>query len=140
VTELAIFAVSSAGVTITVAIAIFILGRRAADAERRAGDMGVKASNLDGKLLAATTSAERWKEAAQEANAKVIKMSDLIARVAKDLPPDGARARMHAAWFEIHNPGTVPTTGPAPVAGEIVRGAEAKAPGPDDLIDPNADS
>lgn len=124
-TELAIFAISSAGVTITVAICIFVLGRRAADAERRAGDAGAKASNLDGRLLAAVTSAASWKVAAGDKDARIIKLTDLIARMAKELPADGARSRLHAEWFALE------TASPAPTrtkTGELVRSADSGPP------------
>jgi hypothetical protein len=136
-TELAIFAVSSAGVTITVAIAMFVLARRAVDAERRAGDLAAKSSGCDGKLLAATTTADRWKERANEGDLRIRKLTDLIGQISKDLPLGGARERMHAAWFAIHH-GTTGTL-PATASGEIVRDPKPATTGSSDLIDPRSD-
>lgn len=133
VIEAAIIGGGGAALGLTATILVFLAWRRTANAEQRAGEMGAKASALDGRLLAATTSAESWKAQAGEKDARILKLTELINDVAKDLPPGGARERMHARWFQIHSLGA--TEAPAAKL-ELVRGEPAAPTGPNDIIDP----
>lgn len=131
--ELALVAAGGAALGITASIAIFMMSRKAIAATERAGAAEAKVGSLDGKLLAATSSAERWKEQAQKHEATIIGLTELINDVAKDLPPDGARARMHAKWWGITaNPAATTAT----ASGELMRDNAATSPGSDDLIKP----
>jgi hypothetical protein len=130
--ELAILAVSSAGVTVTVAIAIFVLGRRASDAERRAGDHAARAAALDGKLLAATNSAEQWRAKATDLEARNATLVDLLSDTAADLPADGARGRLHAKWFAADMSGRT-----TPDLRGVSVPTEPKPSDRDGLINPN---
>lgn len=135
-TQLAILALSSAGVTITVAVCMFVMGRRAADAERRAGASDTKVALLDGKLLSCTQSAERRKAVAIEGEATIVALTEMINDVSQDLDPAGARARLHAKWFAFH---ASKTAGTAASGGAIVvHDQPTVTAGPDGLIDPFA--
>ena len=130
--ELAIVAGGGAALGITASIAIFVMSRRALEATKGEADWRVKAGNL----LAATTSAEQWKAKAQEHEATIKGLTELIQDVAKDLPPDGARARMHAKWWGIT---TQATATAAAASGELVRSTEPSTTRSDtDLLDPDA--
>ena len=127
-TELAIFAVSSAGVTITVAVSLFVLGRRAANAEQRAGDERARAAALDGKLLSAVNASANWEALAKERDVSNAALVKLLEETSADLHPGGARARLHARWFAVHYPSASPSGVPL--------SAEPKSSGSDELLKP----
>ncbi len=128
--ELAIAAASGAMATVTAVVCCFILGRRASDAERRAGESAVKASGLDGKLLAATLSADQWKAKALDLEKTNAKLTDLAAEAVDNLPPDGARARLHAKWFKA----SVPVAATTDLVVQVP--LESEDSDPDGVIDP----
>jgi hypothetical protein len=133
VIEAAIIGGGGAALGITATVLVWLAWRRTANAEQSRGEMAAKASALDGRLLAATTSAEAWKAEANDRGERILKLTELINDVAKDLPPDGARARLHARWFAIHNPAVPAAAANKP---ELVRDPGSEATGPDGLIDP----
>ena len=109
--ELAIVSAGGAGLGIVASIAIWTGWRRAADAERRAGEMASKASVLDGKLLAATVAADAWKTKAEDQERRVSGLQDILVQTANDLPPGEQRSVLQARWFNFHH-GTVAAAKP----------------------------
>jgi septal ring factor EnvC (AmiA/AmiB activator) len=110
--ELAIAAISGAGSVVAVALVLYLMHRSAAAAERavaeslrdrikletRMGELAARVSMLDGKLLAAVTSAEQWKAAASEQETRANEMSEALWNLASELPASGARERVLSRW------------------------------------------
>lgn len=131
--ELVVLAASSAGVTITVAVSMFIMGRRAANAEERAGEEAVNSATIAGKLVAATLAADQWKARANQEAERADALATLLDEAAGQLDPAGARERMLAKWTRLHVPtGNPASDKPVPVPGE----PDAARPSDLDLLKP----
>jgi hypothetical protein len=137
--ELAIAVISGAGSVVAVAIVLYLMHRTAIAAEhervkveRLAGELAARASMLDGKLLAAVTSAEQWKAQAGEQETRANEMSEALWNLASELPASGARERVLSRWSQAaRSSGATTAIRPAlPVP------AEPTAPGSDDLEKP----
>lgn len=96
-TDIAIAAVSGAGVTIAVAIALLVLGLRGSDAERRCADARVDATNRKAQAAIDSTTIAELRAALDQQT----KRADALATVANDpVATDvvGAHARVLQRW------------------------------------------
>lgn len=137
-TELAIAVIAGAGGVIATAIVIYLVHHSAMGAEhdliaevRRSSDLAARVSLLDGKLLAATTSAEAWKARAQEQEARANDVTIDLLDLAAQMPVSGARERVLSHWNKAGS-GSPDTASRGPV----LVPAEPAAPGSDDLEKP----
>ncbi len=131
--ELAIMAVSGAVVTIAAVVAMFILGKRAADAESRCADARVDAAQIRGSLaISVATIATKTNEADAERK-RADALDDELSKAEANPDPHGARDLVLSRWRAERaaaDPATVGGSGamPAPLAtttaadGSIVTG------------------
>lgn len=137
-TELAIAVIAGAGGVIATAIVIYLVHHSAIGAEhevikevRRSSELAARVSLLDGKLLAATTSAETWKARAQEQEARANDVTIDLLDLAAQMPVSGARERVLSRWNKTGS-GRPATSG----GGPVLVPAEPRAAGSDDLEKP----
>lgn len=137
--ELAIAVISGAGSVVAVAIVIYLMHRSAVGAEherikleQHAGELAARVSMLEGKLLAATTSAEQWKAQAGEQETRANEMSEALWNLASELPASGARERVLSRWSQAARSSGA-TTSIRPL---VPVPTQPAAPGPDDLEKP----
>lgn len=147
--DLAIGLISGAGSVIAVAIVLYLMHHTAIGAEREVaeamrervkvetkfGELAARISMLEGKLLAATTSADGWKQRATEQEQRTNELSNALMDLATNLPISGARERVLSRWQAA--------TGQAGSSGATVSGhapvpvpAEPSDPGSSDLLKP----
>jgi phytoene dehydrogenase-like protein len=147
--ELAIGLISGAGSVIAVAIVLYLMHHSALGAEHevadamrervkvetKLGECAARISLLEGKLLAATTSAESWKQRATEQEQAANEMSEALLGSISQLPASGARDRVLSRWAR---PPAKPGSGSATVSGHAPVSVPSgpATPGPDDLEKP----
>lgn len=139
--ELAVIAGLGGGAVITVAIVAYLMHHGALDAEhvaraelRNAGELAARCSLLEGKLLAATNSAENWKAKAIDEENRADELQTTLYNLANSLPASGARDRVLQRWNQGSG-GALPAI--ASTSKQAVQdSAKSTAPGSDELLKP----
>lgn len=135
--ELIIASVSGAGVTVTVAICVTLLGLRLSDAKERLADARVSDAKREAAIATAEANNKVLAARAELAEKRLRDADALISEMVRDLPVDGSFERLLRAYSRARS---LDGAGGAAATEPVPNKPATSGTGSDDLLKPGDES